>query len=144
MAARSKARHRALDVLYEADLRSRPLADVLHDLQERRSAEGNPPLNPLTVSLVQGVENHRSEVDDVISTYAIGWTLDRMPLVDRNILRLATYEILYSDEVPGPVAVSEAVELAKQFAGDSSPKFINGLLARVLQLQSDQPEAVNE
>jgi N utilization substance protein B len=135
MAARSKARHRALDVLFEADVRGRPALDVLADLAARRAAEGMPPLNPYTTELVEGVVGHQQDIDEQLATYAIGWTLDRMPSVDRNVLRIAAFELLFSAEVPGPVAVAEAVSLAREFSTDDSPRFVNGLLARLLELR---------
>src|SRR6266508_4495203 len=125
MAARSKARKRALDVLYESDLRS---LDALAVLAER-VARADPPLNPYTVSLVEGVAAHRERIDELLSTYSVGWTLDRMPVVDRNILRLGTYELLWEYDVPDPVAVSEAVAMARALSTDESPTFVNGLLA---------------
>jgi N utilization substance protein B len=135
MAARSKARHRALDILFEADLRNRPALDVLADMRARRTSEGMPPLNPYTHELVEGVVAHQLDIDAQLATYAIGWSLDRMPSVDRNVLRIGAFEVLYSDTVPGPVAVNEAVELAKEFSTDESPGFVNGLLGRLLQLR---------
>jgi N utilization substance protein B len=138
MAARSKARHRALDILFEADLRNRPALDVLADMRARRTAEGMPPLNAYTAELVEGVVEHQLDIDAQLATYAIGWSLDRMPSVDRNVLRIGAFEVLYSDTVPGAVAVNEAVELVKQFSTDESPRFVNGLLGRLLQLR-DRP-----
>ncbi len=131
MAARTKARKRALDVLYESDLRS---LDALAVLAER-VARADPPLNPYTVSLVEGVAAHRERIDELLSTYSVGWTLDRMPVVDRNILRLGTYELLWEDDVPDPVAVSEAVAMARELSTDESPTFVNGLLARLFELK---------
>ena len=98
MAARSKARKRALDVLYASEMRNRSTADAL----AQQSEEG--PVNDYTVSLVEGVTEHRDRLDEVISSYAEGWTLGRMPAVDRNVLRLATFEVLYVDDVPDAVA----------------------------------------
>ncbi|MDN3358317.1 transcription antitermination factor NusB [Actinomadura sp. DC4] len=134
MAARSKARKRALEVLYEAEVRREPPADVLG----RRAAEpGQQPLAEQAFAdrLVAGVEEHRDRIDELIATYSVGWTLDRMPMVDRNILRLGSYELLWSDEVPGGVAISEAVALATELSTDESPRFVNGLLSRLLELK---------
>ena len=129
MAARSKARKRALDVLYEADVRD---VDPLTTLAERR-ALAEPPVNDYTVSLVEGVQAHRAEIDAILGNYAEGWTLARMPGVDRAILRLGVFELLWRDDVPDAVAIDEAVELAKSLSTDESPRFVNGVLARVLK-----------
>ena len=131
MAARTKARKRALDILYESDLRGVGALTVLAE----RLARAEPPLNPYTVSLVEGVQVYRLRIDELLSTYSVGWTLDRMPAVDRNILRLGTYELLWEDGVPDAVAVSEAVGLARELSTDESPTFINGLLARLFELK---------
>lgn len=131
MAARTKARKRALDVLYECELRSVDLGATLPD----RLADGDPPVNPYTVTLVEGVAEHQSRIDELLDTYAEGWSLARMPIVDRNLLRIATYEILYADDVPDAVAVSEAVQLASELSTDESGGFVNGLLARLVELK---------
>ncbi len=131
MPARSKARKRALDILYESDLRGR---DAVSTLAERLAAS-DPPVPEYAVSLVEGVAARRVRIDELLETYSIGWTLDRMPAVDRNILRLGTYELLWAPDVPDAVAVSEAVELARQLSTDDSPGFVNGLLARLLDLK---------
>jgi N utilization substance protein B len=132
MAARSKARKRAVDLLYEADLRG---VDVIETLAER-VAMADPPVNDYTVELVEGVHGVRERIDAILSDYAEGWTLERMPDVDRAILRLAVYELLWRSDVPDPVVIDEAVELAKTLSTDESPRFVNGVLARVMR---DQP-----
>jgi N utilization substance protein B len=129
--ARSKARKRALDVLYECDLRG---SDTIGTLASRL-AQADPPVPEYTVELVEGVVAHRERIDELLSTYAVGWTLDRMPPVDRNILRLGVFELLWRDDVPDAVVLSEAVELARNLSTEESPKFVNGLLARVLELK---------
>ena len=131
MSARGKARKRALDILFEADQRGVPARDLLAS----RSAEQAPPVNPYTRELVDGVLDHSERIDELLSTYAQGWTLDRMPAVDRNVLRLGVYELLWSDDVPDAVAISEAVGLAGSLSTDESPAFVNGLLARILDLK---------
>jgi N utilization substance protein B len=129
LTARSKARKRALDVLYEADLRE---SDALGTLAERvRLAE--PPVNDYTVELVEGVQAHAGRIDEILAEYAEGWTVARMPDVDRAILRLGVYELLWRDDVPDAVAIDEAVELAKTLSTDESPRFVNGVLARVVR-----------
>ncbi len=131
MGARSKARKRAVDVLYEAGQRD---DDALQTLKDRL-AQSDPPVPEYAVELVEGVVANRVRIDELLSTYAEAWTLDRMPPVDLAILRLGTYELLWRDDVPDAVAVSEAVELASSLSTDESPAFINGLLARLLMLK---------
>ena len=131
MGARSKARKRALDVLYEAAQRE---GDVLQTLKDRL-AQSDPPVPEYAVELVEGVVVHWARIDELLTTYAEEWTLDRMPPVDLAILRLGTYELLWRDDVPDAVAVSEAVDLASTLSTDESPAFINGLLARILMLK---------
>ena len=125
--ARSKARKRALDVLYEADLRGVPADRVLAEHTDR----GEPPVPAYAATLVRGVLEHRAQIDELLASYAVGWTLDRMPPVDRNVLRLGVFELLWVDEVPDGVAISEAVELAGSLSTEDSPRFVNGLLARL-------------
>ena len=131
MAARSKARKRALDVLYESELRGVALGATLPD----RIAANDPPVNPYTVRLVEGGAERRHRIDELLEAHSEGWTLARMPVIDRNLLRIATYEILYVDEVPDAVAVSEAVHLASELSTDESSGFVNGLLARLVELK---------
>ncbi|MDP9220515.1 MAG: transcription antitermination factor NusB [Actinomycetota bacterium] len=131
MPARSKARKRALDVLFEAEQRRLdPLA-----LLDQRLAAADPPLPPYAAELVRGVVAHQERLDELISTYTQSWPLDRMPSVDRAVLRLGAYELLFVDDVPDAVALSEAVLLARQLSTDDSPGFVNGLLARLLSLK---------
>lgn len=131
MGARSQARKRALDVLYESDLRG---ADVVAMLAARL-AEADPPISAYAVELVEGVTAHRKRIDELLMAYAEGWTLERMPPVDRNVLRIGIYELLWRADVPDGVVLDEAVELAKRLSTDSSPGFVNGLLARLLALK---------
>jgi transcription antitermination protein NusB len=129
VAARSKARRRALEVLFEADQRGLEPLDVLAE----RVRRADPPIAEYTVEIVEGVVAHQERIDELLSTYAQGWTLDRMPGVDRSLLRLAAWELLYNDDVPDAVAIDEAVELAKTLSTDESPRFVNGVLGRVLK-----------
>jgi N utilization substance protein B len=131
MGARSKARKRAVDVLYEAGQRD---GDALLTLKDRL-AQGDPPVPEYAVELVEGVVANRLRIDELLSTYAEEWTLDRMPPVDLAILRLGVFELLWRDDVPDAVVVSEAVDLASSLSTDESPAFINGLLARLLSLK---------
>ncbi|GAA4625207.1 transcription antitermination factor NusB [Actinoallomurus vinaceus] len=133
MAARSKARRRALEILYEAEIRGERPAEVLD--RRIRDSEHRLAEQEFMERLVEGVAERRERIDELITTYAVGWTLDRMPIVDRNILRLGAYELLWSADVPDGVAVSEAVALATELSTDESPKFVNGLLSRLLELK---------
>jgi N utilization substance protein B len=132
--ARSKARKRALDLLFEAELRGEPVLPLLEERLAAKPDDG-PPVPEYAAELVRGVQAHRERIDELLATYAEGWTLDRMPAVDRNILRIGAYELLWADDVPDGVAISEAVELAKDLSTDGSPAFVNGLLARLLELK---------
>ena len=132
MAARSKARKRALDILFEADLRGLP---TLALLSERQSL-GDVPVQPYAAELVRGVASHSQRIDELISWNLVDWTLERMPAVDRNILRIGVYELLWAGDVPDGVAISEAVTLAEDLSTDNSPSFVNGVLAR---LKAEKP-----
>jgi N utilization substance protein B len=131
MSARSKARKRALDVLFESEQRG---VDVLDTLAGRIAA-ADPPVAEFTVELVEGVVAHRDRIDELLTTYSQGWSLDRMPAVDRAVLRLGTFELLWLDDVPDAVVVDQAVELARSLSTDDSPGFVNGVLGRLLDLK---------
>ncbi|MFZ9987279.1 MAG: transcription antitermination factor NusB [Candidatus Nanopelagicales bacterium] len=135
MAARHKARKRALDVLFQSDIRDVDPLVVLAESDRLRTDEGDAPLNPYVSELVTGVVEHRERIDEILSTYSLGWTLDRMPGVDRAVLRLGTYELLWGD-VPAAVALDEATALARELSTDDSPAFVNGLLARIADQRS--------
>ncbi len=132
MSARTKARKRALDLLYASELRRESAVEAL----ERAVAEGEGPTNDYTGVLVRGVEERRERIDEVIASYAEGWTLSRMPAVDRNVLRLGTWELLFADDVPDAVAVAEATSLAQDLSTDESPQFVNGVLGAILRNKS--------
>ena len=128
MAARSKARKRALDILFASELRSEDPVVAL----ERAIEAGEGPTNDYTATLVRGVVEHQSRIDEVLTTYSKGWTLARMPAVDRNVLRIGVYELLWGDDdVPHTVAVSEALHLVQDLSTDDSPAFVNGLLGSI-------------
>ena len=129
--ARSKARKRALDILFEAEQRGTPVLDLLAE----RITLGSPPVPGYAADLVRGVTVHTARIDELISQYAEGWTLDRMPAVDRNVLRIGVYELLWADDVPDAVAISEAVLLVQDLSTEASPAFVNGLLARIAKLK---------
>jgi len=131
MAARSKARKRALDILFEAEARSEPVLGLLAE----RTADADPPVSEYAAELVRGVHEHAALIDDLLTTHSQGWALARMPAVDRNILRIGAYELLWQERVPDAVAISEAVALAAELSTDDSPAFVNGLLGRLLQLK---------
>jgi len=127
MAARSKARKRALDILFESELRGLPTLELLSE----RQSLGDVPVHPYAAELVRGVAANRERIDELISWNLVDWTMERMPAVDRNILRIGVYELLWADDVPDGVAISEAVTLAQDLSTDNSPTFVNGLLARI-------------
>jgi len=127
VAARSKARKRALDILFEAELRGLPTLELLSE----RQSLGEVPVQPYAADLVRGVATHRERIDELISWNLVDWTLERMPAVDRNILRIGVYELLWAADVPDGVAISEAVALAQDLSTDNSPSFVNGVLARI-------------
>lgn len=127
MGARSKARKRALDVLYASEMRGESPNDAL----DRLITEGEAPHNAYTVTLVRGVVEHQGEIDELLSSFAEGWTLDRMPAVDRNVLRIGVWELLHADDVPDTVAVSEAMALVRDLSTDDSPPFVNGILGAI-------------
>lgn len=133
MGARTKARKRALDVLFEAEQRG---VDPTVLLADRIIESGTQVSLPqYSVELVEGVVGRQGRLDELIETYSHGWSLDRMPAVDRALLRLAAWEILFNPDVPDAVAIDEAVELAGGLSTDDSPTFINGLLARIMELK---------
>lgn len=127
MAARTKARKRALDILFESDQRNADPSETLATWVDR----ADPPVQEYAQELVCGVIANSGEIDRLVSSYAEGWSLNRMPSVDRTILRLATYELMMRSDVPDAVAIDEAVELAKSLSTDESPAFVNGVLARM-------------
>jgi transcription antitermination protein NusB len=131
MAARTKARKRAVDVLYEADLRG---ADPVELLRER-IADVSPPVPDHAVRLVEGVAANNARIDELIDRHARGWSLDRLPDVDRAILRMAVYELLWADDVPDAVVIDEAVELARALSTDDSPAYVNGVLGAILDTE---------
>lgn len=132
MAARSKARKRALDVLFECEVRGLPLGSTL----DERVVAAEPPVNEYTVELIRGVAEHQADIDEMVATYAQGWSLDRMPAVDRNALRIGVFEIVYVDSVPDAVAVSEALTLVRDLSTDQSPGFVNGVLGHIVRDKS--------
>lgn len=130
---RHQARKRAVDLLFEAEARGITPAEAVDARNALAHQEsGVPPLNPYTVTVARGVSEHAAHIDDLIAAHLQGWTLERLPAVDRAILRVAVWELLHADDVPEPVAVDEAVELAKRLSTDDSPGFVNGVLGQVM------------
>jgi N utilization substance protein B len=137
VSARTKARKRAVDALFAADLRDGMANDLLDEAEQQsedRASQGE--IFNYARQAVLGVLQHQNEIDDELSTYAQGWSLTRMPALDRAILRLATWEILFNDEIPDAVAIDEAVEMAKEYSTDSSAGFVNGLLGKIVSTRT--------
>ena len=129
MGARTKARKRALDVLYASEVRREDPVGAL----DRAIADGEAPTNEYSAALVRGVVEHQTRIDDLLASYAQGWSLERMPAVDRNVLRLGVFELLFCDDVPDAVAISEAVALVQDLSTEESPQFVNGVLGSILR-----------
>ncbi|MEX5275143.1 transcription antitermination factor NusB [Kocuria sp. CPCC 205235] len=129
--ARSKARVRAVEILFEAEQRDESIQDALN----RRRDNSTSKINPYTVDILEGFYDRAEDIDEFLETYSQGWTLDRMPAVDRNVLRVGAWELLYNDEIPDAVAVSEAVAVARELSTDDSPRFVNGLLGRLQKVK---------
>jgi N utilization substance protein B len=140
VAARNKARKRAFQILFEADQRGADPVTVMADwIRLARTDDRQPQVTEYTMQLVEGYAAHAEPIDELLSRHAVGWTLDRMPAVDRNVLRLGAYELIWEDDVPDAVVLDEAVELAKEFSTDESPSFVNGLLGRLMELKPTLP-----
>ncbi len=134
MRKRTQAREFALQILYQVDIRHAEVADVLQSFWEEK-AEKEPEITEYTETLVRGVVEKLESIDKLIERYAENWELKRMAYVDRNILRLASYEMLHLDEIPVKVAINEAVELAKRYGEPDSSKFVNGILDRIAKTE---------
>ncbi len=135
MSARSKARKQTLDLLYECDIRG---TNLMETLAARDIVEEGPEARPIreyTRELVNGIAQNSRKIDELITTYAQGWDMDRLPAVDRNILRLGIYEILWGKDLPTSVAIDEALTLAKELSSDESSKYIHGVLGRISSLK---------
>lgn len=135
MSARSKARKQALDLLYEADIRSANPLDLLVTREQISQDEMGPAIRDYTRTIISGVQENRRKIDELIMTYAKGWDMDRLAAVDRNILRLAIYEIVWADDIDDPIAVSEALLLAKDLSSEDSAAFIHGLLGTIVSVK---------
>ncbi len=129
--ARTRARKRALDILFESEARDE---DPLEVLVQRRETDDAPPVSDYAAMLVRGVVEHRERIDQLLSEHAEGWSVARMPAVDRTLLRIGVFELLWVDEIDDPVAITEAVELARTLSTDDSPRFLNGVLGRIADI----------
>jgi N utilization substance protein B len=137
MSARGKARKRALDLLFEADVRGATPQRLLGERAEGTTGStGSTGYGGYTAEIVAGVTARAERIDELLSTYAVGWSLERMPAVDRAALRIGAWELLYNDAVPDAVAIDEAVRLVTELSTDGSPAFVNGLLARLLDVKT--------
>lgn len=135
MSARSKARKQTLDLLYESDIRG---SDLLQLLQSREDVDQGPDARKIreyTRNLIEGIYQHKRKIDELISTYAQGWDMDRLPAVDRNILRLGIYEVLWIDNLDDGIVIDEALTLAKDLSTEDSAGFIHGLLGRISSIK---------
>ncbi len=137
MSARSKARKQALDILFEADIRQSSVSDLLESRSVIEEGPEARPIREFAKVLVIGVIDHRRKIDELISTYAQGWDMDRLPIVDRNILRLAIYEILWGQETPQAVAIDEALTMAAMLSTEESAGYIHGVLGRISSIKAD-------
>jgi len=135
VSARSKARKQALDLLYETDIRGTNLVETLEARDIPAEGPDARPIRDYTRELINGVSGNRRKIDELITTYAQGWDMDRLPAVDRNILRLGIYEILWSTTVPTSVAIDEALDLARELSSDDSSKYIHGVLGRIASIK---------
>ncbi len=135
MSARSKARKQALDLLYESDIRGNDALQILESRDVQDEGPDARPIREFTRELIMGTVENRRKIDELIMTYAQGWDMDRLPAVDRNILRLGIFEILWSTNVPVSVAIDEALNLARELSSDESSKYIHGVLGRIASLK---------
>ncbi|MGI5130470.1 transcription antitermination factor NusB [Pseudonocardia sp. CA-107938] len=131
MRARTKARKRALDILFESEARG---DDPLEVLAHRKATDDAPPVSDYAAVLVEGVVAHKERIDQLLAEHAEGWTVARMPAVDRTLLRIGVWELLWADDIDDPVAITEAVELARTLSTDDSPRFLNGVLGRIADI----------
>ena len=135
MSARSKARKQTLDILYESDIRGRNPLDILSSRDVTEEGPDARPIRDYTRELITGVSEHRRKIDELIATYAQGWDMDRLPTVDRNIMRLALFEILWSEELSDAIAIDEALVLAKELSTEESAGYIHGVLGRIASIK---------
>jgi N utilization substance protein B len=137
VSARSKARKQSLDILYEADIRGTLPLDILASRDVNEEGPDARPIREYTREIITGVSEHRRKIDELIATYAQGWDMDRLPAVDRNIMRLALFEILWAPNLDVAIAIDEALSLAKELSTDESAGYIHGVLGRIASLKDD-------
>jgi N utilization substance protein B len=137
VSARSKARKQSLDILYEADIRGTLSLDILASRDVNEEGPDARPIREYTREIITGVSEHRRKIDELIATYAQGWDMDRLPAVDRNIMRLALFEILWAPNLDVAIAIDEALSLAKELSTDESAGYIHGVLGRIASLKDD-------
>ncbi|HUW87763.1 MAG TPA: transcription antitermination factor NusB [Candidatus Paceibacterota bacterium] len=137
MTARGKARKQALDILFESDIRNSSPVELLSTRLADLAGPDARPVREYAQELVNGVVEHQRKIDELISTYAQGWDMDRLPAVDRNVLRIAIYELLWREDIPDAVAIDEALTLAKLLSTDESAGYIHGVLGRISSIKTD-------
>jgi N utilization substance protein B len=137
VSARSKARKQSLDLLYESDIRGKAAMDLLELRDVLEEGPDARPIREYTKTLISGVDTHKRKIDELITTYAQGWDMDRLPTVDMNILRIGIFEILWQEDVPDGVAIDEALALAKEISTDESSGYIHGVLGRIASIRGD-------
>ena len=135
MSARSKARKQALDILFESDIRGSVALDILVSRDVVEEGPDARPIREYTREIVSGVSEHRRKIDELIATYAQGWDMDRLPAVDRSILRIGIYEIIWANQLPDAVAIDEALTLAKELSTDESAGYIHGVLGKIASIK---------
>jgi N utilization substance protein B len=131
VSARGKARKQALDILFETDIRGTSAIDLLNARSDEDQGPDSRPIREYTRELITGVSDHRRKIDELISTYARGWDMDRLPTVDRNILRYAIFELLWCESTPDAVVIDEALNLAKELSTGESAGYIHGVLGQI-------------
>ena len=135
MSARSKARKQALDILFESDVRGSVALDILVSRDVVEEGPDARPIREYTREIISGVSEHRRKIDELIATYAQGWDMDRLPAVDRSILRIGIYEIIWASQLPDAVAIDEALTLAKELSTDESAGYIHGVLGKIASIK---------
>lgn len=135
MSARSKARKQALDILFESDIRGSVALDILLSRDVIEKGPDARPIREYTREIINGVSEHRRKIDELIATYAQGWDMDRLPAVDRSILRIGIYEIIWANTLPDAVAIDEALTLAKELSTDESAGYIHGVLGKIASIK---------
>ena len=137
MSARSKARKQSLDLLYESDIRGSQALEILQNREIEESGPDASPIREYTKELITGIAEHRRKIDELIATYAKGWDMDRLPAVDRNILRLAIFELLWGNDLTDSIIIDEALTLAKDLSTDESASYIHGVLGRISSIKNE-------